>query len=102
MKATKIYDVRISTDLYAALVNADHTGLTDEESALLNDWETDIIDEVKRLGGHSAVYSAPEEITHIAKCDVTGLAACVYDVEVVMLKESHTPESKNHEASTSR
>lgn len=102
MKAQLIYRCKITTDYLSALINSDHTGLNEIESAMITDWEQDLLDYARDEGYHSVVYQVPDDITHIGHCHISSQPSCVYDVDVYGMKENDTNESLEHASRTSR
>ena len=76
------FEFTISEHLISALINADYSGLNDEEEKLLNDFMSQYSDY------KNATWDVVSENGHFIDCDVTGLFSNCYDVKLHFTNEA--------------
>ena len=82
------YEFKVAGHFLSALINADESGMSDEESAEFNAWEESARQNARNSGftiGHWSCDS--EESDEWGRCDVTGLFAMRQTVKLHVYKD---------------
>jgi hypothetical protein len=70
------YEYKIAKHFVSALINGDESGLTDEESKQLSDWEQSLPNHYYiKAPQHKVFAVAEDDDTDFAECEVCGLFA---------------------------